>query len=51
MRPNKIATWELRLSEFRVLYDIDEQIMIVDIQRIGEKQRNAFLFRGKQEDV
>lgn len=51
MRSNSMAEWELRLGEFRVLYNVDEEVLIVEIQRIGEKQGNAFFFRGKEEDV
>lgn len=51
MRPNSIAAYELRLGEFRVLYNVDEQVLIVDVQRIGEKRGNTFFFRGEQEDV
>jgi mRNA-degrading endonuclease RelE of RelBE toxin-antitoxin system len=47
-RPNETAQWELRLGDFRVLYNVDDQIRIVEIQRIGEKQRDAFFFRGKR---
>jgi len=51
MRPNNIAEWELRLGEFRVLYDVDEQVFIVDVQRIGEKKGNTFFFQGQQENI
>ncbi|MCA1991455.1 MAG: type II toxin-antitoxin system RelE/ParE family toxin [Coleofasciculus sp. S288] len=51
MRPYSLAAWELRLGEFRVLYNVDEEVLIVEIQRIGKKRGNAFFFRGKQEDV
>jgi mRNA-degrading endonuclease RelE of RelBE toxin-antitoxin system len=51
MQPNNIAAWELRTGKFRILYNVDEVISIVEIQRIGEKQGNTFLFRGRQEDV
>jgi mRNA-degrading endonuclease RelE of RelBE toxin-antitoxin system len=50
-RPNIIARWELRIGEFRVFYNVEEQVQIVEIQRIGEKEGNTFLFRGQQEDV
>lgn len=50
-RPNSLADWELRIAEFRVFYDVDKQVRIVEIQRVGEKQRSSFLFRGEQEDV
>lgn len=51
MRPNDLAAWELRIGKFRILYNVDEVVLIVEVQRIGEKQGNAFLFRGQQEDV
>jgi mRNA-degrading endonuclease RelE of RelBE toxin-antitoxin system len=51
MRPNSVAAWELRIGDFRVLYDVDEQVKIVEIQRIGEKRRSEFFFRGKKEDL
>lgn len=51
MRPNSIAEWELRIGEFWVFYDVDEQVLVVEIQHIGEKQGNAFFFRGQQEDL
>ena len=50
-RPNSMATWELRIAEFRVFYNVEEQVQIVEIKRIGEKEGNNFLFRGQQEDV
>jgi mRNA-degrading endonuclease RelE of RelBE toxin-antitoxin system len=46
-----MAAWELRIAEFRVFYNVEEQVQIVEIKRIGEKEGNNFLFRGQQEDV
>lgn len=51
MRPNEIAEWELRIGQFRVLYDVAETVQIVEIERIGQKKGHKFLFRGKEEDV
>ncbi|KKJ00699.1 type II toxin-antitoxin system RelE family toxin [Prochlorothrix hollandica] len=51
MRTNPIATWELRLGDFRVLYNVGEAVSIVEIQRIGEKRGSQFLFRGKGENL
>lgn len=48
LRPNSTATWELRLGEFRVLYNVDQGIQIVSIERIGQKSGNKFLFQGKE---
>lgn len=51
MCPNEKASWELRIGNFRVLYDIDTEVRIVEIQKIGKKQGNTFLFRGKEENL
>ena len=51
MRLNATAEWELRIGDFRVLYNVDGQVRIVDIQRIGEKRGNAFFFKGRKTDV
>ncbi len=40
MRPNLLAVWELRIGNFRVYYDIDEEESIVDIRAIGIKKGN-----------
>jgi mRNA-degrading endonuclease RelE of RelBE toxin-antitoxin system len=51
LRPNSTATWELRIGQYRVLYDVDSAVYIVAIQRIGEKRGNQFFFRDQQEDI
>jgi mRNA-degrading endonuclease RelE of RelBE toxin-antitoxin system len=51
MRANEFAEWELRLGGFRVLYNVEEEVSIVDIQRVAEKRGNAFFLRGIQEDL
>jgi hypothetical protein len=33
------------------LYNADDQVQIVEIQRIGEKRRNAFFFQGRKEEL
>ena len=35
MRPNLLALWELRIGNFRVYYDVEEEESIVDIRAIG----------------
>ena len=47
MRPNPLAFWELRIGEFRVYYDIDEDESIADIRAVGIKQGNQVLIGGK----
>ncbi len=51
LRPNETADWELRIGQFRVLYNVESEVKIVEIQRIGEKRGNAFFFRGEEEKL
>lgn len=51
MQINNLAKWELRIGEFRVLYNVDTQVRIVEIQRIGEKRGNTFFFQGRKKDL
>ena len=51
LRPNATSAWELRIGDFRVLYDVDVQVRIVEIKRIGEKRGNALFVRGRKEDL
>ena len=48
LRDNLIAGWELRLGDFRVLYDVDETNRAVMIQVVGEKQGNRLLVQGQE---
>ena len=48
LRNNPIAGWELRLRDFRVLYDVDETNQTVVIQVVGEKQGNRLLVQGQE---
>lgn len=47
MRPNLIAVWELRIGEFRVYYDVDEEEFIVDIRAVGIKEGNQVRIGGE----
>jgi mRNA-degrading endonuclease RelE of RelBE toxin-antitoxin system len=51
MQVNEHAEWELRIGDFRVLYNVESQVRIVETQRIGEKRGNAFFFRRRKTDV
>jgi mRNA-degrading endonuclease RelE of RelBE toxin-antitoxin system len=51
LRPNEIAEWELRIGTFRVLYDVDTQVRIVEIQRVGKKRGSRLFVRGKLEEL
>ena len=47
MRPNLIAVWELRIGDFRVYYDVDEEESIVDIRAVGIKEGNQVRIGGE----
>jgi mRNA-degrading endonuclease RelE of RelBE toxin-antitoxin system len=51
MRSNLIATWELRVGNFRVYYDVDADQRIVLIRAVGLKDRNRILIGGEQVDL
>ena len=51
MQPNSTASWELRIGDFRVFYDVADHIRIVAIERVGEKRGNSVFFRGRKEEL
>jgi mRNA-degrading endonuclease RelE of RelBE toxin-antitoxin system len=49
LRPNVLATWELRVGNLRVYYDtIDDDPPMVCVRVIGIKQRSRILVGGKE---
>jgi mRNA-degrading endonuclease RelE of RelBE toxin-antitoxin system len=48
MQPNPVAGWELRLGDYRILYDVDETACTVTIQVIGEKRGNRLIVQGQE---
>lgn len=46
--PPDISAWELRIGVFRVYYNIEENVYIVCVERIGEKPNNEVYFRGRR---
>lgn len=48
LRPNELARWELRVGNFRVFYDVEEEEGVVRIRGFGWKDRNRLLIRGKE---
>ncbi len=51
LRPNDTAEWELRLGMYRVLYNVEEKVRIVSIERIAAKPRNKYLFQGEEGEL
>lgn len=50
LRPNELAPWELRIGNYRVFYDIEEN-KIVKIIAIGFKVHNDLFIRGKRVEL
>jgi mRNA-degrading endonuclease RelE of RelBE toxin-antitoxin system len=49
MRPNPLATWELRVGVLRVYYSIEEDPeQIVRIRAVGVKNRNRITIGGEE---
>lgn len=47
--PNELATWELRVGDFRIFYDVETDLdPIVWIRAIGRKVRNRLFIGGKE---
>ena len=48
LRPNDLSRWELRVSEYRIFYDVDEVTLTVKIKAVGYKEHNQLFIRGKE---
>ena len=48
LRPNQLAEWELRVGDFRVFYDVEEDQAVVVIAAIGIKKRNKLYIAGEE---
>jgi mRNA-degrading endonuclease RelE of RelBE toxin-antitoxin system len=48
MRPNPLSPWELRVEQFRVFYDIDEEETQVHIIAVGRKEGNRLCIGRKE---
>jgi len=48
LRPNRIAEWELRAGNLRVLYNVDEARRFVRIEAVGVKTGSGLYVRGRR---
>jgi mRNA-degrading endonuclease RelE of RelBE toxin-antitoxin system len=48
LRPNPFAGYELRLGDFRVLYNVDDDDFEVTIVAVGRKLGNKLIVEGKE---
>ena len=52
LRPNPLASWELRIGDLRVYYDVEEDPeQQVNIVAIGMKRRNRVSIGGELYDI
>lgn len=51
LRPNRTAEWELRIGDFRVFYDVNDQVQVVAVILVGEKQGNELFARGQRKQI
>jgi mRNA-degrading endonuclease RelE of RelBE toxin-antitoxin system len=48
LRPNNVSAFELRITKFRVFYDVDDDRKLVKIGAIGHKEGSRLIVRGKE---
>jgi mRNA-degrading endonuclease RelE of RelBE toxin-antitoxin system len=48
LRPNNLASWELRVGDFRVFYDVDDRNSEVTVKAVGWKEHNKYFIRGRE---
>jgi mRNA-degrading endonuclease RelE of RelBE toxin-antitoxin system len=51
LRENPLATWELRIGNYRVFYEVDSPTDQVTIASIGHKIHNILYIRGTEVDL
>ncbi len=48
LRPNPVAPWQLSVSDFRILYDVDDARQMVEILVVGRKVHEKLFVAGKE---
>ena len=48
LKTNPIASWELRVGDWRVLYDVNDDLGEVTIMAIGRKVHDKLIIRGAE---
>ena len=48
LRDNPIAEWELRVRKYRVLYNVNEDVVTVSVVAIAVKEGNRFMIDGEE---
>ena len=47
LRENPLASWELRVEDLRVFYNVDDERRVVIVVAIGRKVHNVLTIEGK----
>ena len=48
LRDTPLASWELRVGDFRIFYNVEEERVTVLIVAVGEKDRNIVRIEGRE---
>jgi mRNA-degrading endonuclease RelE of RelBE toxin-antitoxin system len=48
LRPDSQFQWELRVGNYRVFYNVDEEMSVVSVVSVGYKERNKLYIRGQE---
>jgi mRNA-degrading endonuclease RelE of RelBE toxin-antitoxin system len=48
LRSHPLATWELRVQDFRVFYNVEEARVVVVVVAVGVKEGNRLLIDGEE---
>jgi mRNA-degrading endonuclease RelE of RelBE toxin-antitoxin system len=48
LRDNPLAGWELRVQKYRVLNNVDEDVVTVFVVAIAVKEGNRFIIDGEE---
>ena len=48
LRDNPVATWELRINNYRVFYEVNNNVVTVTVVSIGMKKHNILYIRNKE---
>jgi mRNA-degrading endonuclease RelE of RelBE toxin-antitoxin system len=49
LRPNPLAPWELRIGDYRVFYEIREDL--VRVLAVGHKVHNELIIQGRKVEI
>ena len=51
MRPNSLASWELRIGDLRVYYDVTEEPQTVIVVAVGIKRGSRIFIGGEERQL